>query len=310
MINENNLISVIVPVFNVEDYIERCIKSILNQTYNNLEIILVDDGSTDKSGEICDLYKEKDNRIKVIHNKNSGPSVARNCGLSIAKGKYIGFVDSDDFIALDMYETLYHYMKEDADVVCCATLSITNHNKEVRYKSKGVVSYTKLEGIKELLKTEHICFSACDKLFRRNLLENIRFPRGRQSEDLPFIYQVFKKSNKIVNIGKVKYFYFYRPDSRSNADFDIRRLDYIYFSQYIYHDIQRSYPQLSKVAERRYILDLYWIIVQIKNLSKKEKYIKERKMLERTLRHMVLLAVTNPYMSKQEKIMCIKIVFT
>ena len=92
MINENNLISVIVPVFNVEDYIERCIKSILNQTYNNLEIILVDDGSTDKSGEICDLYKEKDNRIKVIHNKNSGPSVARNCGLSIAKGKYIGLL--------------------------------------------------------------------------------------------------------------------------------------------------------------------------------------------------------------------------
>ena len=106
MERKNGLISVIVPVYNVESYLEKCIDSIIHQTYKNLEIILVDDGSTDNSGKICDVYKEKDSRIKVIHKQNRGLSSARNCGLEIAKGEYIGFVDGDDYIAEDMYALL------------------------------------------------------------------------------------------------------------------------------------------------------------------------------------------------------------
>ncbi len=302
----DKLISIIVPIYNMGPYLERCLDSIVNQTYKNLEIILVDDGSTDGSGAICDRYAEKDGRIIVIHKKNEGPSDARNKGINLAKGDFIAFVDGDDYIAPDMYEALYKYMKGDVGISCCGTCNIGLRDKKVANKTKGAVAYRTEEALEELLKGELLCFSACDKLFRRNIIGNIRFPKGRLCEDLPFTYQVIKRSNKVVNIGEVKYFYCYREDSRSKAAFSKRRMDYIHFTRDIYRDIRNSYPRLTKVAEYRYFDNITWIIMEIENAFDREAYKNELRRLKKVLRHMAVRIVTNPYMGREQKAVCLK----
>lgn len=128
-IKGQELISVIVPIYNTDLFLERCVDSILNQTYENLEIILVNDGSTDRSGKICDNYINKDARVKVIHKKNGGASTARNTGLQAANGVYIGFVDSDDYISLNMYEEMVQNIEQDVDIVTCVTVIVSENNK-------------------------------------------------------------------------------------------------------------------------------------------------------------------------------------
>lgn len=300
------LISVIVPVYNVEAYLERCICSIISQSYKMLEIILVDDGSTDNSGKICDAYKEKDERIKVIHKSNAGPSVARNYGLQIASGNYIGFIDSDDYIAADMYEELYKCMKPGIDIVCCGSLSVEKHKKRIAFKTKGVTVFNREEALFELLKGELISFSACDKLFRKELIKGTRFPKARLCEDLPFTYQMIKGSNKVVNIGAVKYFYCYRENSRSKAAFTIKRMDYINFTRDIYKDINRNFPQLSRIAEYRYFLNIIQIIFQIESLPNHDIYTAELLRMKKVLRHMIFRIIQNSFMDREQKIMCLK----
>lgn len=204
------LISVIIPVYNVEKYLDRCMQSVLKQTYRNLEIILVDDGSTDASGKICDEYREKDDRIKVIHKENGGASSARNVGLKIATGNFIGFVDSDDLIVGDMYEYLSDLLHQtNADLVsCCCTTKI----KELDYKNKNEVlrEYIGRE-IMELfyrIKGGGSFISPCRKLYKREILENLYFLEGKINEDVLFAYEVCKRAKKIVESNQNKYYYF------------------------------------------------------------------------------------------------------
>ena len=146
------LISIIIPVYNVNEYLEKCLCSVCGQTYKNLEIIVVDDGSTDGSGEICDMFAETDSRIKVIHQVNKGQSCARNEGLTIARGEYIGFVDSDDWIDPDMYEFLYHLLVDnDADISVCAHYIETTTRTKVRYSSGTLTSFSSDEAIRALV---------------------------------------------------------------------------------------------------------------------------------------------------------------
>ncbi len=296
------LISVIVPVYNTEMYLDRCVESIINQTYKNLEIILVDDGSTDGSGRICDAYKTKDKRVKVLHQKNSGPSAARNNGIIIAQGDYIGFVDSDDCIEPDMYESLYRCMKADVDIVCCGSVSIYTNTKKVVAKTKKECTFNTEEALLELLRGDLITFSVCDKLFRRQLMEKERFAIGRLCEDIPYTYQMIKKSNRVINIGKIKYHYFCnRDNSRSKASFKLRRLDYVFFMRDICRDIGNHFPQLFQAAEYRYILSINYIVNQIDNLPNKNVYLPELRRLKKALRHMIFRILRNPYMSKEQK---------
>lgn len=302
----SELISVIVPVYNTEECLDRCILSILNQTYKNLEIILVDDGSDDRSGAICDSYGQQDDRIKVLHTKNKGPSYARNCGLNIARGDYIGFIDSDDYVADDMYEKLLSYMERDVDITSCATLRIAPYKKDVLYKANGTVKMDTLEAIGELLKSEILCFSACDKLFRKGILKGMSFRIGRLCEDLPFTYQAVKRANKVVNIGQIKYFYCRRENSRSSGEFTYRRLDYIFFTKEIYKDICHNYPTLIRVAERRYLLNIYYIITQIEDFHVDQEYSSELERLKKTLWRMRIRVIFNPEINKEEKKMLLK----
>ena len=187
MVN-NELISIVVPVYNVEKYIEKCVNSITNQVYNNLEIILVNDGSTDNSGKLCDSLSKLDDRIKVYHKENGGLSDARNYGVERANGTYIGFVDSDDFIDSDMYKTLYDVIKrENADVAEC-NMKIVYPNSARQYTTKKYYRVcNEIEYIKEYLVLEKIFGSVCTKLIKSEIAKTLTFPKGKLYEDTLFL---------------------------------------------------------------------------------------------------------------------------
>ena len=208
------MISVIVPVYNVELYLRKCIDSILAQTYRDLEILVVDDGSTDGSGAICDEYAGKEDRIKVFHTKNRGLSAARNLGLDEAKGEWIGFVDSDDWIEPDMYEVLIKRAeKTGADVVECGLFrDFPTHRKEIERTDALIESS---EACKALL--EHrLLDSVWNKLWNRDCFSTIRFPEGRINEDVATTYRLLQEVNRLIcTVNDCKYHYVQRQDSLS-----------------------------------------------------------------------------------------------
>ena len=220
----NNLISVIIPVYNVENYLDECIQSVLQQTYKNLEIILVDDGSTDNSGVICDEYKDKDTRITVLHQKNGGISKARNVGIEYAHGEYIGFVDSDDFIHPQMYELLYAAIhKEQTDVAICREFAF--FEKE---ELPTVQSYRITEETFETANRQKYCKKfleaftgpttwAWNKLYKKECLEGVRFVEGKRMEDIRFSSDIVKNIEKAVWIPERLYFYRQRQGSIMNS---------------------------------------------------------------------------------------------
>ena len=172
---EKDLISVIVPVYKVEKYLEKCIESVLKQTYTNLQIILVDDGSPDNCGKICDEYAKKDSRIEVIHKINGGLSDARNVGINRANGRYIGFVDSDDYIKEDMYEKLINLIKEyDADISICNLYDVIDGKEYVRNKDNGIHEYSRIDILKEILLDKNIQSYAWNKLYKKELFDEIK----------------------------------------------------------------------------------------------------------------------------------------
>lgn len=306
-------ISVIVPVYNVKDVLNRCIESIITQTYKNLEIILVDDGSNDGSEAICDEWEQKDPRIKVFHKKNGGAASARNLALDIVKGDYIGFVDSDDYIAADMYEILLKNMEEGIDLTCCGTVTQYSANMKKRYTlydhAPKRLLFSNQEAIQELLLLRYLSFSPCDKLFRRELFSDLRFPAGKICEDLPAIYEAIKRSRRVVNVGKVKYFYCYRKDSVSRKEFSKQRLNYVLFTRDIFRDVCVSYPNLRKAGEARYIHNLINIMSQIKQCTKAGEYEQTYKRFRKVLFRMQIHILTNPYIVKGTKIAIIKLIW-
>jgi len=215
------LISIIVPVYNVKDYVEKCLDSICGQSYANLEIIVIDDGSTDGSGEVCDTYASKDKRIKVIHRKNGGLSAARNEGLDVAAGEFIGFVDSDDWIDTDMYEFLYGLLKTgDADISICSHYLEKPHKTKIKYTSDKVLNLTPRDAIRLLVEDDIVRNFAWDKLYRRTLFDELRFPQDRYFEDIAIMYKIFYRARKIVMKGHPKYHYMVRTDSITGSRYN------------------------------------------------------------------------------------------
>lgn len=224
----NELISIIVPVYNVEQYLDNCVRSIITQTYRHIEIILVDDGSTDRSGEMCDAFAKTDERIKVVHKKNGGLSDARNVGIDIATGKFIMFVDSDDYITNYAVGYLYKLVKETEANISVGRLEVTKKlNSEGTLHTGQVYTYTNKEAIGQLLYANLFSTSAPAKLYERKLFENIRFPVGKLHEDLYTIYKIMDKAHKVVYGSEVVYFYYHRTGSITVSKFSVRRLDAI-----------------------------------------------------------------------------------
>ena len=202
---EKHKISVIVSIYNIQNYIEKSVQSIQNQTYRNLEIILVDDGSTDESGKICDDFASKDSRIKVLHKKNGGLSSARNEGIKIATGEYIAFVDGDDWIDANMYENMYLALaKADAELAVCSYKQVSVQH--VHDTSTDVILYFEQdEALESFIKEEQevqIQNAAWNKLFRRELLKELRFPVGKLYEEIVFTTKLLHEANKVVYLNQ------------------------------------------------------------------------------------------------------------
>ena len=244
---KNDLISIIIPVYKVEKYLEKCIESVLKQTYTNLQIILVDDGSPDNCGKICDEYAKKDTRIEVIHKANGGLSDARNVGISKAKGRYIGFVDSDDYIKEDMYEILLNLIKKyDADVSICNLYDVIDGNECIRNKENGIREYSRIDILKEILLDKNIQSYAWNKLYKKELFDEIKYPIGKKYEDIGTTFYLFEKCNKIVVTSEPEYYYLKRADSLVNNVTESTILDYteIIIQRYLY--IKQNIKELRK----------------------------------------------------------------
>jgi glycosyltransferase involved in cell wall biosynthesis len=222
------LLSVIIPVFNVARYLSRCLDSVVNQAYRNLDIILVDDGSTDGSGGVCDDYQKKDSRIRVIHQENKGLAEARNIGLSAARGGLIGFVDSDDWIEKDMYGTMINnHLKTDADIIACG-LYYADDTGTVEYNWKSSLCkheiLTPFEALYFLLE-EGVFNVTWNKIYIKTLFANIKFPKGKICEDTYIMYKILLAANKISMIDECKYYYFQRAGSLIKSTGSKRFLD-------------------------------------------------------------------------------------
>lgn len=207
------VISVIVPIYNTEQYLRQCVDSILGQSYGELEVILVDDGSTDNCPEICEEYKRKDNRVHVIHKANGGQAGARNCGLDAANGDFISFVDSDDWIALNLYDTLVGALETfDADIACCGTTLVYMNGDSFTPPTESRMYHPK-EALKDLLTTDMLRCEVTNKIFHRILFDKVRFPEGRIYEDQAVVFQLLGTGKITVHTGQAGYFYRRRPES-------------------------------------------------------------------------------------------------
>lgn len=285
-IQKNGLVSVIVPIYNVEKYLKRCVDSILDQTYTKLEIILVDDGSTDQSGFMCDIYTQNDSRIRVLHKENGGLSDARNAGLEIANGEYVYFIDSDDFVTDDAVKYLY-------DSLLSYNADIATHGYVIHYSEDSNINIHELKGNEQLALTnedalEHLLYekqvtpSACMKLYRRQLFDTgIRFPAGKNCEDLATTYKLFSKARRIVLNTAPKYFYYQRLGSLTQSDFNDSSMDGFYATKDQLDYINKFHPALTKAAQYRLFTEAIYVIMKVPPI--KSQYKNYRKELYKAI---------------------------
>lgn len=292
----DDLISVIIPVFNVQDYLEECIQSITTQTYKNLEIIIVDDGSTDSCASICDSFAERDTRILVIHKINGGLSDARNSGLNIATGDYIAFVDSDDFIDNDMIEYLYKLLKaNDAHISICGKrdfLEFPKYNNDLTGNIKEKVLQSQ-QALKLLIEDEVIQSYAWNKLYVKELFQEIRYPVGKVYEDLYTTYKLFYVSEVIVYSNLEKYNYRINPNGIVQSGKIKNEIDKVEASKEIYQFCSVNINNLENLALDRYLRNAIRLIRIIYSKNNTEQYMKELKSLFR--KYYFIYLKTNDY---------------
>ena len=275
----NKLISIVVPVYEVEKYLKKCVHSILNQTYNNLEIILVDDGSPDRCGLICDEYAQKDNRVKVIHKENGGLSDARNVGIKASLGDYIMFVDSDDYIELNSAEYLVEYMdKLNLDIVCSNTWKKIDenetYNKPFMYENKVISGE---EYIAHGMSTGNIFSVVCNKMYRTKLIKDneIYFKEGLLHEDEDWTPRILLKANKVMSVEFCFYNYVIREGSitqKVNKEKNIKDIMKICFRL---EDVYRT-SDIDQKNKKLFLDNLSNIYMLTANLGeyKREFYLK------------------------------------
>ena len=322
----NPLISVIVPIYNVKPYLERCLNSIISQTYRNLDIILVDDGSTDGSSEICDIYRAKDSRIMVIHKQNGGPSDARNYGLEKAKGDLISFIDSDDWIDLDLYEILIQvYLENNSDIIIFGLFYVSDTlelSKSLSLNSYSNKSISKEDAINLLIEDNLIKNYICNKLYTKKVFNNIEFPYGKLFEDIHVMHKLFLNSNIIFLLDSYKYYYYFRTTSITKSkkiDNDIEEFR-AYYSRYkdlkdllfinqtslfikILHsiiDLYSKYPFILKIKFKQE-LNIFNLLNKTE-IQKYKNFVTRRKdKIFFTFPYFIFIIIYNPYSVKFRK---------
>lgn len=303
------MISVIVPVYNVEKYLERCVKSIAAQTYKDLEILLIDDGSTDKSGEMCDDFQQTDSRIKAFHKQNGGLSDARNYGIEHSAGEFISFVDSDDYIDEKMLETLHRLITEnDADLAVCSAMDVFEGKEVTQVKEIKEFNLNKVESYKYMLRGDGIP-SACNKLYKRQTVGNVRFPVGKLYEDGFFTPQILKKVEKTAVTSKPMYYYFRRADSITTKPFRKGDLDVIEAYDKCVKQVKELCPEALPYAEFRY-RNAYFNVLDKMLMRDDCKEIPEYKQVVKYLKKHTAQIVKDPGFGKMRKIAAVALKFS
>ncbi|WP_195851041.1 glycosyltransferase family 2 protein [Aerococcus tenax] len=274
----DTLISIIIPVFNSSDYLEECLKSVIKQTYENLQIILVDDGSTDNSLEIIKAYEMIDDRILWCSQPNKGAWSARNQGINLAKGEYIGFVDSDDIVKFDMYETMLKSMQNVGAEVCeCNCLRLTKSGKRIEMdKLENNILFSN-EILESFIKNENTTPSVANKLYKKEIIEGIYFMNLEHNEDYLFNFNVYSKVEKKITLNYIGYIYRENLNSVTNSSFTLKKLDTLRAKRKIISDLQnRHLDNLLPLAYRNFAKDamrLYFESYRGKAPKKIQKHI-------------------------------------
>lgn len=264
------MISVIIPVYNSEKYLNKCVDSVVSQTFSDYEIILVDDGSTDDSCRICDQYNKAHDNIVVLHQKNGGPSVARNEASKMARGEYITFIDSDDYVTNDYLETLYSgLILNDADISSVLMTEITEEEKpNIRNKSLDVFVMTGREALLDVLYQKNLDTTPCGMLFKRQIVLDNPFPIGRYHEDDFTMFKYFESAVKVVICKQIKYFYVQHESSIMHVKSDKIMMDEIDASENLVKYFSRADYNLQRAAESKKFSNYCQILGKYKNLKK------------------------------------------
>lgn len=247
-------LSIIVPVYKVEQYLDKCVESICAQSFTDFELILVDDGSPDRCGQMCEDWTKKDSRVKVLHKQNGGLSDARNAGVEIAQGDYIGFVDSDDYIKPDMYEVLVNNLEQhDADISMCGYADIYADGVRKDNNDRTTYVWNQEETIHQVLLGKLLSVHAVTKLYKRECFREVRYPVGKVSEDAYVIMDILDQVHKAVFTPYAAYYYVHRGESINTGKYIKKDLTRIEAHDKNYHYICKAFPQYQKLAYERYL---------------------------------------------------------
>lgn len=300
-------ISVIIPVYNIMDYLPRCVDSVCGQTYENLEILLVDDGSTDGTGALCDELAAKDERIRVFHKENGGSSSARNLGIAHAKGSFLGFVDSDDYIEADMYERLVQALSErDCLIAQVGRDELAEDGKrlpDICNPPKEMYVYSAAEFLRELLLHKGDC-SFCTKLVHRSLFDGQRFPEGVLNEDFHLLVHMLGAAGGVASLPGYGYHVFYRVGSNTRKadkeDFPRVYGDCVDNADMVYGMVKESYPKLKKEALRFGIFQRleYLLHIPVSRMQHKDKQYRDCVSF---LRKHFFGGMFSPYLTRKNK---------
>lgn len=298
----NSKISIIVPVYNVEEYLEECLESIINQTYKNIEIILIDDGSTDRSGEICDKYSKIDSRVKVFHQDNKGIGATRNVGLSHATGEYIGWVDSDDIIDKNMYEVLLKNMiNANASISCCNHVEIKGKYEITKYQNNDNLEIVKGNQVINLIRGPITCY-LWEKLYKRELFEDVHFSNQKVGEDFVVLVDILSNNPKVVITDGCYYYYRIREGSSFNNNDIEGRKNLLKSDLLAVEVLKRKKFDDEKWINYKMLLSNLVIYNQLKQINSKEAKL----LIKNVRKNMLKLLFKLPRgMNKNEKKECL-----
>ena len=298
------LISIIVPAYNIQDCIQKCVNSIRNQTYSELEILLIDDGSPDSTGQICDKFALQDSRIIVYHKKNGGLSSARNYGIERAKGTYLSFIDGDDWVKKDFIEVLYQNIKKaNAELSIIGYSLIWDNGKEKCTTDENAYAvFNQDEAIHELFAQEKMGCMAWQRLYHKSIFEDIRFPEGKLFEDVAIALDVVKKCRTVVWSGQAKYYYYQRSGSIVNSTFNIGKLFMLDSCQKMIDYSEKRGGKYNEEANAFYLKSAMMLLLQVYGVENSSESRQAKMVLEKGIREHKKYIWRNKYLPLRKKI--------
>lgn len=281
--NQLPLISIIVPVYKVEAYLDKCLTSLTNQTYGNLQILLVEDGSPDGSGAICDAWAAKDSRIQVIHQENRGGGAARNAALDRAEGELLAFVDSDDYIDSNLYTHLYSLLQQGADIAECGYVDAFDNDAVLGGGSTEPVFFTRQEAMAAHIRDVQFRQLIWNKLYRRHVAEGIRFPVGTKIDDEYYTYQLLANAEKLVRSDYVGYAYRQQPDSVMHGRFSLKRVQSLDAKRQRLTYLREHLPQLENLAKEDLIMTSLFVMQESLRFLRGEEFQKAEALIREAM---------------------------